>query len=186
MAPSCWLLGMKYPGSRPSDQKGGLRIHTGWPWILLRRGRVREFSTTNVPHRSEQHSGALRAGAPAVSNLSATWMKAQFDPPPNESAPMGSAYSRPQLQPLTAKRTERHSLTPIASAFKPQIPQLEGFAEEFGNSCSASRTTSISGSATEPDELEGFQPSLLCNRSLPIYLLTTQRFPQIHSNKCED
>lgn len=74
----------------------------------------------------------------------------------------------------------------FASSLQLQIPLHEGFQEEFRNRRSSARTTPAPGSATEPGELESFQPSMLCNRSLPIYFLTTDRFPQLHSDRCED
>jgi hypothetical protein len=176
IASSCWLLGVKYPGSRSSHQKGGLRLHTGWPWILLRRGRVREFSATNVPHRSEQDSLSLRAGVPATFSPSAPGMKTLFDLLPDESA-----QGRTHTGLLTEPSRTSPPLNPIVSMLKPRVPQLEGNAEEFVNGRSATRKTRVSRSGTEPDELEGFQPSMLCTRSLPIYLLKTEPFPQLHS-----
>lgn len=142
---------------------------------------MREFSATYVPYRMGQYFRSRRAAAPAASSSSPKWEKTQFNLPPNESAPIEYVHDRPQAEPMTGKPTARHSLTSIASTFQQQNPQHEGFREEFGNGGSASRKTSVPGSLTEADALEGFQPSMLCKRSLPIYLLKTERFPQLHS-----
>jgi hypothetical protein len=144
--------------------------------------RVREFSTTNVTYRTGQYFCSARAGAPVASSRTDPWMmKTLFDLAQN-----GTAQGPLLSQALAGKQTARRPLSPIASTFQPQIPSHQGVREEFGKGRSALRTTSVPSSATEPDQLESFQPSMLCNHSLPIYFLTTERFPQLHSNKCED
>jgi hypothetical protein len=136
---------------------------------------------TNVPYRKEQPERLLRTGAPAVSILSAKRMKIQFSLPRT-----GSAEGRPQSNPLAGNGTARRPLTRFASAFKPQNPVHRGLGAEHRICYLASRATHLRCSATEPNKLESFQPSMLCNRSLPIYFSDDRAVPQIQKNKCED
>jgi hypothetical protein len=135
---------------------------------------VREICATNLPCGMEPDKRFLRAGAPAVSNLSAKWMKTQFKLPRN-----GSAQGRPQLDASAGSwtATARRPLTRIASTFQLQIPFGQGPRKESGTGCHAAQTTQGLRSATQPHELDRFQPSMLCNRSLPIYLSNDRAVP---------
>jgi hypothetical protein len=126
---------------------------------------VREFCATNVPYGAAQDQRFLRDGWSAVSSRSAKWMKTRFKLPRN-----GSVSEPLQADPLAGYWTVCRSLTRIVSTtFQLQIPLHPGPRKERGICRPAVWTTPVSGSATETDEREGFQPSMLCNRSLPIY-----------------
>lgn len=132
---------------------------------------------TNVPYRKKQAKRLLRTGAPAVSILSAKRMKTQFSLPN-----AGSAEGPPQSGPLARNGTARRPLTRFASAFQPKIPLRQRPGVERGRCYPALRATHLACAATEPKELESFQPSMQCNRSLPIYFSDDRAVPQIQTN----
>jgi hypothetical protein len=127
---------------------------------------------TNVPYRTEQTEWFLRAGSIAVSSLSAKWMKTQFGLPH-----IGSAEGRPQSDLLAGNWTARRPLPCFASAFQSQDLLHQSHYAEHGMCYPVPRTTHVSSPATEPDELESLQPSMLCNRLLPIYFSDDRALP---------
>jgi hypothetical protein len=133
---------------------------------------VREFCATNVPYGTEQDQRFLRIGSSAVSGVGAKRMKIQFKLPRNESA-QGRLHSDPMAGHWTVCRP----LTRIVSTFQIQIPLHPGPRKERGICCPAVWTTPVPASATEPNELESFQPSMLCTRSLPIYFSDDRAVP---------
>ena len=64
-----------------------------------------------------------------------------------------------------------------ANWMKTQFKLSRNPRKERGTACHAAQTTHVPSSATEPHELECFQPSMLCNRSLPIYLSDDRAVP---------
>ena len=145
-----------------------------------RRGRVREICATNLPCGTEPDKRFLRAGAPAVSVLSAKWMKTQFKLPRN-----GSAHGRPQSDASAGSwtATARRPLTRITSTLGLRIPFGQGPRKEHGTGGHAAQTTLGQSSATEPHGLDRFHPPMLCNRSLPIYLSDDRMGTQIHNEQ---
>ena len=129
---------------------------------------------THVPYRREQAKRLLRTGAHAVSILSAKRLKTEFSLPR-----AGSAEGRPQLGPRAGNGMARRPLTRFASALQPKIPLHRGSGAEYGICYPASRATHLPCAATEPKELESFQPSMQCNPSLPIYFSDDRAVPQI-------
>jgi len=133
---------------------------------------VREFYATNVPSGTEQGQRFLRDDSSAFSGLSAKRMKTQF-----KLTRIGTVSERLQSDPLTGNRTVRRPLTRIVSTFRLRIPLHPGPRRERGMGCPAVKTTRIPSSGSEPNELESFQPSMLCTRSLPIYFSDDRAFP---------
>jgi hypothetical protein len=127
---------------------------------------------TNVPYRAEQTERLSRTGSSAGSSLSIKWMKTLFALPR-----MGSAQERSQSDPLSGNWTARRPLIRYASPFQLPIPLHQGLYAEHGIGSSAWRSTHLPSSATGPKEHESFQPSMLCNRSLPIYFNDDRAVP---------
>jgi hypothetical protein len=125
---------------------------------------------TKVPYRMEQTERFLRSGLPAGSSISAKWMKTLFGLPR-----LGSVQGRLQSDSLAGNWTALRPLTRFASAFQVNIPLHPDLRAEYGICSSARRSAHVPSSASEPKEHESFQPSMLCNRSLPIYLQSDDR-----------
>lgn len=133
---------------------------------------MREFHATNVPWVTEQDQRFLPGGSYALSSRSFKWMKTQFKLPRN-----GSTQERLQSDPLARSWTVRRPLTRTVSTFQVHYPLRPGPRKERGIGRPVKPTACVLDSATEPDELKSFQPSLLCNRSLPMYLNDDRAVP---------
>jgi hypothetical protein len=127
---------------------------------------------TNVPYCTKQTERFLRARSSAGSSISTKWMKTLFGLPR-----MGSVQERSPSDSSAGNWTARRPLTRFASAFQIHVPSHKGLRAEHGIYSSARRSAHVTSSATEPKEHESFQPSMLCNRSLPIYFNDDRAVP---------
>ena len=141
---------------------------------------MRETCASNVACGTEPDKKFLRDGAPAVFSSSTKWMKTQFKLPRN-----GSTEGRPPSDASAGiwTATARRPLTRIVSTFQLQIPFGQGPRKEHGTGSHAVQTTLGQSSATEPHGLDRFHPSMLCNRSLPIYFSDDRMGTQIHNEQ---